>query len=314
MSPTRLAAPLIAGLIAWGSIPASSQEPAVLPLYPDGPPGALGRETSGPNNGPGDVPTLTVWPAPKDRANGAAMVICPGGGYGALAINHEGKDVAAWLNSIGVSAFMLKYRLGPKYHHPIELQDAQRAIRTVRARAGEWGIDPKRVGILGFSAGGHLASTAITHFDAGKADAADPVERQSCRPDFAILGYPVIALATEYAHAGSRTNLLGPNPDPAVLKGLSNETQVTAETPPTFLVQTNEDKAVPAENSLLFVLALRKAGVPVEFHMFEKGRHGLGLGTGSPEHNITPDAAFGVWPKMAETWLKGRGLLEKARP
>lgn len=312
MKPVRLFAGSTLALLT--ALPAFAQGPTVMPLYPDGPPGALGHETSGPNNGPGDVPTLTVWLAPREKANGAAVVICPGGGYGALAVNHEGKDVAAWLNSIGVSAVMLKYRLGPKYHHPIELMDAQRAIRTVRAKAADWGIDPHRVGILGFSAGGHLASTAATHFDSGKADAGDPVEKQSSRPDFVILGYPVIALATEHGHAGSRNNLLGPDPDPALLKSLSNETQVTAETPPAFIVQTNEDAGVPAENSLLFVLALRKAGVPVEFHLFEKGQHGLGLGTGSPEHKIGPDKAFAVWPGMAETWMKGRGLLDKARP
>lgn len=292
---------------------AFAQEPTVLPLYPDGPPGALGSETSGPNNGPGDVPTLTVWLAPRDKANGAAMVILPGGGYGALAINHEGKDVAQWLNSLGVSAVMLKYRLGPKYHHPIELMDAQRAIRTVRAKASEWAIDPERVGIIGFSAGGHLASTASTHFDAGKTHTSDPTERQSSRPNFAILGYPVISLAADYSHKGSRNNLLGPNPDPKLVESLSNETQVTPQTPPTFIVQTNEDGGVPAENSLYYVLALRKAGVPVEFHLFEKGVHGLGLGTGSPEHKIAPDKAFGAWPKMAETWMKGRGLLEKTK-
>lgn len=297
------------GLFCLFAPTAWAQGPQTFPLH-DGPaPGALGSETSGQNNGPGDVPTITVWLAPKDKANGAAVVICPGGGYGALAIDHEGKQVAEWLNSIGVAGIMLKYRIGPKYKHPIMLQDAQRALRTVRARAGEWGLDPKRVGLLGFSAGGHLASTAGTHFDAGKADAADPIDRQSCRPDFLILGYPVVALATEYAHGGSRNNLLGPNPDAALLASLSNETQVTKDTPPTFLVHTNEDTGVVPENSLLFVLALRKAGVPVEFHLFETGRHGLGLGAGLPERNIPANDAFKVWPGLCATWMKARGYL-----
>jgi acetyl esterase/lipase len=288
---------------------AFAQEPQTYPLYPGPAPGAQGTETSGPNNGPGDVPTITVWAAPKDKANGAAVVICPGGGYGALAIDHEGKQVADWLNSLGVTGVMLKYRLGPRYKHPIMLQDAQRAIRTVRAKANEWGLDPKRIGLLGFSAGGHLASTAGTHFDYGKADAEDPIDRQNCRPDFLILGYPVVALATEYAHGGSRNNLLGPNPDPSLLASLSNETQVTKETPPTFLIHTNEDSGVVPENSILFVLALRKAGVPVEFHLFEKGRHGLGLGAGLPDRNIPPDEAFKAWPGLCATWMKNRGYL-----
>jgi acetyl esterase/lipase len=230
-----------------------------------------------------------------------------------LAADHEGKQVAEWLNTLGVAAFVLKYRLGPRYHHPAMLQDAARAIRTVRARAAKWGVDPHRIAILGFSAGGHLASTAGTHFDAGKPDAEDPVERVSSRPDRLILVYPVIALATPYGHTGSKRNLLGDNPSEELVRSLSNETQVTPETPPTFLAHTNEDAGVPAENSLLFVLALRKAKVPVEFHLFEKGRHGLGLGTGSKQFGIAPEPAFQEWPKLCATWLKGQGFLERSR-
>jgi acetyl esterase/lipase len=305
---------LATGLTVLGFVdPALTQEPMTLPLYPGTAPGALGQDTGTPNN-PGDVPTLTVWLPTAERATGAAVVVCPGGGYGTLAVDHEGKQVGEWLNSIGVAGIMLRYRLGPKYRHPIMLQDAQRAIRTVRAKADMWGIDPARVGVLGFSAGGHLASTVGTHFDAGRADAADPVDRQSCRPDFLLLAYPVIALATPYAHAGSRRNLLGDNPDPAVLESLSNETQVTKDTPPTFLVHTNADSAVVPENSLLFVMALRKAGVPVEFHLFEKGRHGLGLGGGLPERNIPPDPAFQAWPSLCENWLRARRILDKPAP
>lgn len=264
-----------------------------FPLWPHGAPGALGHE-------PADVPTLTVYRPEPQKATGAAVVVCPGGGYGALA-EHEGRPVAEWLNQLGVAAFVLKYRLGPRYHHPAMLQDAARAIRTVRARAGEWNLDPTRVAILGFSAGGHLASTAGTHFDLGNAKSEDPVERQSSRPDRMILIYPVIALATPYGHAGSKRNLLGENPPSELVESLSNETQVTAQTPPAFLVHTNADTGVPAENSLLFVMAMRKANVPVEFHLFEKGRHGLGLGGGDP--------AFKAWPALCEEWLRGQGFL-----
>jgi acetyl esterase/lipase len=285
---------------------ARAEEPKTLPLWPDGAPGAQGKETGDAFHA-GDVPTLTLYtPDPaKARATGAAVVVCPGGGYGMLATEHEGSEVAEWLNSLGVTAAVLKYRLGPRYHHPVMLNDAQRAIRTVRARSKEWGVDPKRVGILGFSAGGHLASTAATHFDQGDPNASDPIDRESCRPDLAILVYPVIALSTPYGHAGSLKNLLGDNPSRETVESLSNELQVTKDTPPTFLAHTNEDGGVPAENSLLFVLALRKAKVPVEMHLFEKGVHGLGLGTGW-KGRIAPDEAFQAWPRLCATWLKNR--------
>ncbi len=279
----------------------------VLPLWPHGTPGAKGTDSNL------DVPTLTSWLAPADKATGASVVVCPGGGYGMLASDHEGKQVAEWLNQLGVAAFVLKYRLGPRYHHPAMLQDAGRAIRTVRARASEWGLDPKRIAILGFSAGGHLASTAGTHFDAGKPDADDPIERVSSRPDRLILVYPVIALATPHGHRGSLRNLLGDNPSQELIENLSNERQVTKDTPPTFLAHTNADAGVPAENSLLFVLALRRAGVPVELHLFERGPHGLGLGRGAVigKTRIPPDAAFQAWPGLCATWLKNQGFLER---
>ena len=297
-------------LCASGSSSRAADEPKTLPLWPDGAPGAQGKET-GDDFHAGDVPTLTVYRPEPSRATGAAVVVCPGGGYGMLATEHEGKDVAAWLNTLGVTAAVLKYRLGPKYHHPVMLQDAQRAIRTVRAKAKEWGVDPGRVAVLGFSAGGHLASTLATHFDSGQSDASDPVDRQSCRPDLAILVYPVIALATPYGHTGSLRNLLGENPSRDLIEGLSNERQVTENTPPTFLAHTNEDKGVPAENSLLFALALRKAGVPVELHLFEKGPHGLGMGTGWATRKIPPDEAFQAWTKLCATWLGKHGFLTK---
>jgi acetyl esterase/lipase len=278
------------------SVVAHAAEPKVVELWQPSAPGALGSEDQ-------DRPTLTVYASEASPAQRSAIVVCPGGGYRGLAMEHEGRDIARWLNSLGVTACVLKYRLGPRYRHPAPLQDVQRALRTVRASASAWKMDPAKIGILGFSAGGHLASTAATHFDAGHADASDAVDRQSCRPDFAILVYPVISLATEHAHAGSRENLLGPHPDPAVVEDLSNERRVTGQTPPCFLIHTNEDQPVPAENSVLFYLALRKAGVPAELHVFERGRHGLGLGGDDP--------AFSSWPKLAAIWLAKHGYLEK---
>ena len=196
---------------------------------------------------------------------------------------------------------MLQYRIAPRYHHPAPLQDAQRALRTVRARAGEWHVDSRRIGIWGFSAGGHLASTAGTHFDAGRPDAQDPIERVSCRPDFLILVYPVISMEPPYAHIGSRDNLLGKNPDPKLVENLSNEKQVTSETPPTFLMHTDGDRGVSSVNSVLFYLALKKAGVPAELHIFEKGPHGFGL---APK-----DPVLSIWPDLLARWLQSRGLL-----
>jgi acetyl esterase/lipase len=265
-------------------------------LWPDGAPGAVGSE-------PVDRPKITVYRAPADKATGAAVVVCPGGGYQIVAANHEGKQIGEWLNSLGVTAFVLQYRLGPRYRHPAPLQDAQRAVRTVRSRAKEWGVDPKRIGILGFSAGGHLASTAATHFDDGRPDAADPIDRESSRPDFAVLCYAVISLVDPPAHSGSRRNLLGDPPDPALVELLSNERQVTARTPPTFLWHTADDASVPVENSLLFFQALRKAGVAGELHVFPHGRHGLGLAPGDP--------AVSQWARLCGVWMEGLGLLTK---
>jgi acetyl esterase/lipase len=265
-------------------------------LWPGGAPGALGTE-------PVDKPKITVYLAPAERATGAAVVVCPGGGYQVVAADHEGKQIALWLNSLGVSAFVLQYRLGERYRHPVPLEDAQRAIRTVRSRAKEWRVDPRRIGILGFSAGGHLASTAATHFDDGRAGSADPIDRESSRPDFVVLCYAVISLEDPTAHAGSRRNLLGDPADPALVVLLSNEKQVTPRTPPTFLWHTADDSAVPVENSLLFFEALHKAGVPGELHVFPHGRHGLGLAPGDP--------AVSQWPRLCAAWMEGLGLLKK---
>lgn len=264
-------------------------------LWPRGAPLAVGDL-------PLDRPKLTLYPAPKDKANGAAVVICPGGSYMVLASDHEGKQVAEWLNGLGVSAFVLQYRLAPRYRHPAPLQDAQRALRLVRARAAEWGVDPARVGMLGFSAGGHLASTAGTHFVLGNTAASDPVERQPSRPDFLVLCYPVITLKPPHAHSGSRQSLLGEDPDPLLMEGLSNETQVTSETPPTFLWHTDEDTGVVPENSILFYEALRRAKVPAELHVFAKGPHGIGMAKG--------DAAASSWPRLLAAWMEAMGFLK----
>jgi acetyl esterase/lipase len=277
----------------------------VVKLWPNGAPDAKGADPAK------DVPTLSVFLPKPGTAAGSGVVVCPGGGYGGLAIDHEGKQVAEWLNSLGVAAFVLKYRLAPQYHHPAMLHDVNRAIRVVRQGASKWGVDPNRVGLLGFSAGGHLASTGGTHFDAGKPDAEDPVERVSSRPDRLILVYPVIAMETPYTHQGSNHNLLGDHPPADLLHSMSNETQVTADTPPTFLAHTNEDTAVPPENSILFALALRKAKVPLEMHIFEKGQHGLGLGNGAKQFGIGPNPAFQAWPRLCEVWLRGQGFLKQ---
>lgn len=263
---------------------AAALEPIVL--WPGGAPGALGAD-------PHDVPTLTPYLPPKELRTGAAVVVCPGGGYGGLA-PHEGKPIAEWLNAHGVAGFVLRYRLGPRYRHPSPLLDASRAIRTVRARASQWGIRPDRIGILGFSAGGHLASTAATHFDDGRPEAEDPIDRASSRPDAAILIYPVITLG-EKTHGGSRRNLLGEDPPRELVDLLSSERRVTARTPPSFLVHTVDDSVVSCENSLLYVDACRKAGVPHELHLFRKGPHGFGLGGTDP--------ALSTWPDLCARWL-----------
>ena len=285
-------------MLAFGGWFASAQAQPTnsFPLWPGGAPGALGQQDK-------DIPTLTPYFPEPAKATGAAIVICPGGGYAHLA-PHEGKDYARFLNEQGIAGFVLKYRLSSDgYHHPAMLHDAARAVRTVRARAREWKLDPKRISIMGSSAGGHLASTLLTHFDAGKPDAADPVERESSRPDAGILCYAVITLQGPFAHQGSGRNLLGPDPAPELVRELSNELQVTKETPPCFIWHTYEDSGVPVENSLQFAEALRKAGVPFDLHVYQKGPHGLGLGTRdwNPEqrHPWTGDCIF---------WLKAQGF------
>jgi acetyl esterase/lipase len=282
---------LVIGILLFRAF--SSMNAAPLPLWPAGAPGALGDK-------PQDVPTLTAYlPSPETR-NGASMLILPGGGYGGLAA-HEGKGYADWFVAQGITCYVLQYRLGSHgYHHPVMLNDAARGLRLVRAFAKRDGLDPARIGIIGSSAGGHLASTLLTHFDAGQPDAVDPIERENSRPDLGILCYPVITLG-EFTHKGSKNNLLGPNPPEDLVRFLSNELQVTPQTPPCFIWHTGEDGGVPVENSLLFASALRKAGVPFDLHVYEKGGHGLGL----PAHN----KAAPPWDADCLYWLLQRGFI-----
>ncbi len=297
----RIAVSFMASVLLLPALSFAQAEEANPPktelLWPKGAPGAKGDQ-------PEDKPELWIYPAPAGKANGCGVVVCPGGGYGHLALGHEGRDVAAWFNSHGVAAFVLKYRIGKRYQHPAPLQDVQRGIRIVRSRAKEFGVDPNRIGVMGFSAGGHLASTAATHFDDGQTDSDDPIQHASCRPDFAILVYPVISFTTPFTHRGSMRNLLGENPDAKLVESLSNEKQITAQTPPTFLMHTSGDTGVPSENSVMFYLGLRKAGVPAELHIYEKGRHGFGLAPNDP--------VLSSWPGRLLDWMKGRGLLDPA--
>jgi acetyl esterase/lipase len=287
---------LLSSLLLATAAVAQPKTPAPIPLWPQGAPGALG------NASPGDQPRITPFPAPKmpGRETHTAVLILPGGSYIGLATDHEGLQVAKWLNNLGVSAFMLEYRLGPKYHHPIEMNDAKRGLRWVRSHAAEYGYDPNRVGVWGFSAGGHLASTLGTHFDAGDPSPADPIDRLGSRPDFMILTYPLIAPLGP-ASVRSFENLLGQNADPALVESLTNDRQVTAQTPPAFLVAADDDPAVSPENSVDFYLALRKAKVPAELHIYKNGGHGFGLAPFDP--------VLSTWTTLLANWLRVNGYL-----
>jgi acetyl esterase/lipase len=267
-------------------------------LWPAGAPGALGNEDI-------DKPTLTVFLPVKPDATKTGVVVAPGGGYQHLAMEKEGFAFARWLNERGVAAFVLQYRLGPKYHYPVELEDAQRAIRMVRAHAAEYGVAADHVGMWGSSAGGHLAATAGTKFDAGKSDASDVVEQQGSRPDFLILSYPVITFHEPDLHRGSLKYLLGDTPDPKLVNSLSAEAQVTKETPPAFLFATTDDKTVPVANSVMFYWILVKAGVPAEMHLFQHGSHGSGLAEANPQ--------LSVWPDLLAKWMRERGYMAAAQ-
>ncbi len=288
----------------------------IIPLWPEGVPAAVRADAPAAKGPLGEEkiedgrianisePTLTVYPPAVDRPNGTAVIVCPGGGYSRLSMEREGVQYARWLSTLGVTSFVLKYRQ-QEWGHPAPLQDVLRAVRIVRSRAAEFKIDPARLGVMGSSAGGHLAATAGTLFDhpAGQTGAA--LDTVSARPDFLILMYAVITMDDAAVHAGSRKSLLGANPAPDQLQLMSLEKQVTASTPPTLLIHTQEDKSVPIENSIRFFQALTKAGVPAEFYAFEHGSHGMGmrdgLGTASD------------WPKRAEEWLRNRHLLDAVK-
>lgn len=260
-------------------------------LWPKGAPGAAGKAEA-------DIPTVAVY-LPSANPTHTAVIVAPGGGYEHLAMDHEGLQVAQWLNAHGVAALVLKYRLGPAYHHPIELQDAQRAIRYARANAGGMDVQPDHIGMCGFSAGGHLAATAGTKFDGGNASAADPIDRVSSRPDFLVLAYPVISMEDGVTHAGSQKNLLGDTPDAALKSLLSADEQVTARTPPTFLFSTTDDAVVPVANSVLFYQALVKNHVQAEIHIYRHGQHGLGLAQADPE--------VSGWTDLLYHWMHENG-------
>lgn len=299
MSMIRLScfAPLLFGILIPFSSNLSAQEkktppPPVILLWPSGAPLALGTA-------PEDQPRITVF-LPKERETQTAVVVCPGGGYGMLAVDHEGKQIAQWLNNLGIAAFMLEYRLGPKYHHPSQLLDAQRALRYVRSHADEYHLDAHRIGIWGFSAGGHLAAMAGTMFDVGDSAAKDPIDRVSSRPDFLILDYALtdrLGSASNYSYE----NLLGKNPDPKRLAEVTPVLHVTHETPTTFLVHSDDDEVVLPQNSINFYLALKKAGVPAELHIYRYGGHGYGL---APFDPVLSSYAL----RLAD-WLRGIGVL-----
>jgi acetyl esterase/lipase len=283
-------------------------QPAVIPLWPEGVPL---RQPNAPAEHVEDgrvynvnEPTLTLFLPPAGTANGTAAIVCPGGGYARLAIDKEGSELQRWLSGLGVTVFILKYRVAP-YQHPAPLLDVLRAVRIVRSRAAEWHVDPARIGVFGSSAGGHLAASAATLYNAPEGRTSAALDNKvSGRPDFIVLTYPVITMRPPTAHGGSRTNLIGAHPAVELMNRLSLELHVTAETPPAFIVHTQEDQSVPVENSLMFYQALRSAGVPVEMHLYEKGPHGFGMHLG-----LGPTSD---WPKRCEDWLRFHGWLAPA--
>lgn len=276
----------------------------VLALWPEGVPNA--RIAPGPERLDDErvsnvsQPTLTVYPAAYDRASKTAVVICPGGGYTFLSNTREGQQYAQWLSSLGVTAFVLKYRLSD-YGHPAPLQDVLRAIRLVRSHAAEYGVAPDRIGVMGSSAGGHLAASAATLYNDPAGRTGTALDAVSARPDFALLMYPVITMEAPAAHAGSRESLLGKAPSPELVRLMSVERQVTADTPPTLLIHSQDDGLVPVENSILFYQALTRAHVPAEMYLFEHGGHGMGMRLGQ--------GTASDWPRRAEEWLRGRRLI-----
>ena len=268
-------------------------------LWPAGAPGAL-------DNTDAAKPSVTIYAPAAAKSNGAAALILGGGGYTFISMDGEAIPAAKWLNSIGVTAFVLKYRLAPAYRHPVEMEDAQRAMRWIRANAGRFGVDVHRLGVVGFSAGGHLGSTIAVHNDKGDPAARDTVDRHSCRPNFQVLVYPVITMDT-LNHGSSRGNLLGPNPAPALLQFLSSDKHVASGTAPAFLVHGKDDATVPIANSRMYLAALAKAGVPATLKEYDHGPHGFGLADGAGGKPV--DAVLATWPGLAEAWLKTSGFL-----
>jgi acetyl esterase/lipase len=301
---------LVAGALLAGSagaIDAAPQIPsaAVIPLWPEGVPDAKpGLDPEHVDDGRTSSvsePTLTVYGPAVDRPNGTAVIICPGGGYVRLSTQREGEQYAAWLGTLGITSFVLKYRM-QEFGHPAPLRDVLRAVRIVRSQAARYHIRPDRIGVMGSSAGGHLAASAGTLFDHPLGRTGAELDNVSARPDFLMLMYPVITMDGPAVHAGSRKALLGANPSAADVRLMSVEKQVTAATPPTLLIHTQEDQTVPVENSILFYQALTRAKVPAEMYLFEHGSHGMGMRAGL--------GTASDWPKRAEEWLKARGLLE----
>jgi acetyl esterase/lipase len=289
--------PIMASLTLHAQLPAGMPQPIFL--WPDGVPGALGHSEA-------DIPRMYAF-LPRARSTSTAILVIPGGGYEHVAIGHEGMQIAAWLNTQGIPAFVLDYRVAP-YHYPAPIEDGQRAMRLIRAHAAEYGIDPNRLGVWGFSAGGHLASTLGTHCDADEVPVQHPdaADTQSCKPAFMVLSYPVISMTLPEAHPGSRMNLLGPEVDPALERRYSNQFAVTAETPATFLFATTNDPTVPVANTLDFYRALEEHHVPAELHIYDFANHGCGL-CGS----IIP---LSTWPELLRNWLVQRGWIPATAP
>jgi len=300
---------ILTALFSMSVLAQNTPTPALVPrpilLWPEGAPGALGDTDE-------DKPAIYPFVVPGGKATGAAVLICPGGGYAKRAMEHEGYDFARWLNELGITAFVLRYRVNngkdKKYGYPHAFNDATRAMRTIRSRANEWNLDPNKIGIMGFSAGGHLASMLGTHFDNGNPKAKTALEKAASRPDLMMLIYPVISFTTPYTHRYSREKQLGPNPDSTLVEFMSTEKHVTSFTPPTFLMYTNDDEVLP-ENAVLFYMALRKAKVPAELHIYEKGGHGYGLANGVGKAPDNPVLA--TWTERLKDWLINQGILKK---
>lgn len=299
MKPSAYLTVLLASFIMTQSI--NAEELPHIPLW--------AKEVTPYAKGESDIdqPFVDVYLPDEKKRNGAAVIVCPGGGYGGLALDHEGHQIGQFYNSFGVTAFVLHYRLGShQYHFPTQLADVQRAIRYARSQSSQYHLDPKRIGVMGFSAGGHLASMAATKFDEKAYPASDTIDQVSARPDFAVLCYPVISMNSEFTHKGSRKNLLGEEKlkNPKAIDHVSSDLNITDQTPPTFLFHTNEDTAVPPENSIRFYLGLRQHQIPAELHLYQKGPHGVGLQKGDP--------ILGTWGGHLQDWLRSNGFLSPA--